>query len=1482
MFVGSNVKELIKKLKYPLLMEESRDIKDKDKKPEKKTLFNRIFRVLLWVTLIIIGLSVLLYILFSIPYIQQKATEFAVGELKKTLNTEISIDQLRFSPFNRVLLKGIYIEDQAKDTMLYAEHLDVGLNLWKFIKSGKLTITSVDLDTFLVNVNRKDRSSDFNFQFIIDAFSSDDTIKSNRTKSSLVVVIEDINLRNGQFNYNVLSDTLTPKLFNTSHISLYNLAANIDLSSIDPDKLDIELNSLSTKEKSGIEIKGIKGHLYSEKSQLWVDGLSLFLPESFLIMSKARYNLSTNKLELTTTDTEISPGDLTSFLPNLKFLTNKISLNINIRGVLPTINIDSLSISYGEDSYLRGRGSLTNYEKYESSGISLFIDSFKVSPSAITSFARLGDSTFVLPSILQNLENIYLKGQVTGQLGKFLLETEIWNRQGAINLLATGKIDTTFRNFNVTGQLWTQNLNLANLFGSNSGLGRLTAQLDLRIMKNEVESLNARVKGNIETLVINNETVKNLPFNAYYNAREMGVSAKADWRIGKIYVDASMNHAKVPDIHINLKVDTLHIDHFYKNEAWINPRLSLVLNGKIKGLDIDNMTGFINMDSLCFHDADSNFRIGNFILEAGKKSQNNKFLNLSSSLLTASISGQYSFMSLADELSVFMYSYFPDVFQQTKRIGLKSKKGLNDFTFKVTVNNTQELGKIFAFPLNIIDPATISGHINTINEKINIVGNIPYIRYGSYDIKSLIAGIENSDSALSTVIKSKILMDKGYYRLALDAIGAENSIHALLKLSSNDTDFKMNGQIETLSRFSRDEVNELVSTLKIYPSDITVEKMVLNLFPAEISAVGSRTEIHHFGIGVNKKRYFGAEGVISESASDSLKAYFDHAQIGDLLEAFDIKNIRGCVHGNIILTDLLNQPKLYTRGFEIADIVIFSDTLGTLNLESRWSEDFGGARLNATMGRLEQTYAEINGTIYTNPDSLDLQIRLDEMPLDWTEPFLTEIFNKVAGTVSTNLMLEGSMRTPKLRGIIGFNNTRLGIGYTNVIYTISDTVRVSPDRIGFDMLKIKDPQGNLGTVTASLTHNNFKDMKYILNMQMNKLMVLNTEHRIDSIFYGKVFASGTTDITGDDNGINMKMQIRNNGNSRLNILLPQHAEASDYKSVVYINVPPEKLKKTFENTEEPFTDKLQPIDMKVALNVTPDIVLGVVINPSTGDEMQVKGNGIVNFNYNTQTKNISIYGDYTLTEGVVRLNLQNIRRLQFAIENGSKLYFLGDPSKTRFDITAFRRVRTELKTLNASFASDNYPSKVDVDCILHIKGTIDKIDVTYDIRLPGSSDDLQARVNSYINTDEQKILQFASLVATGSFYSNVGNNTNFGSTLWTNLASSALSKGLTSLVNSMLGDKWQIGTDISSTDAAFSDMNMSVNVSRKFLNDKLRVKANVGYRNNRRTVSNNNFTGDFYIEYQLNSMWTLRVYSLTNDRFYQQAPTTQGIGIMYY
>jgi hypothetical protein len=322
---------------------------------------------------------------------------------------------------------------------------------------------------------------------------------------------------------------------------------------------------------------------------------------------------------------------------------------------------------------------------------------------------------------------------------------------------------------------------------------------------------------------------------------------------------------------------------------------------------------------------------------------------------------------------------------------------------------------------------------------------------------------------------------------------------------------------------------------------------------------------------------------------------------------------------------------------------------------------------------------------------------------------------------------------------------------------------------------------------------------------------------------------------------------------------------------VYINTPQDQPEKATPTPES----SLLPLKLGMNLELTPSIGLNVLLNPVTGDAMQIKGAGQINFEYDLAADNMTTYGDYVLSDGFVKLKFQNLANLEFRIREGSKLNFAGDPMRTSFDITAYKRVRTSLQGLDETITSS---SKVNVDCILGIKGNIRKMDLTYDISLPDADDDVRSKLKSLIGTDDEKVKNFASLVAAGSFYTQNSANANFEDNMLTSVASGALSGILNATFRNILGDKWEINADVAPQDGSFSDVD--VNVSTRLFDDRLKINTNLGYRTEQ-AATETLLIGDFDLVYELSKLWQLKVYNKTNDRFYKQAATTQGIGIVY-
>ncbi|RYG24006.1 MAG: hypothetical protein EOO01_43780, partial [Chitinophagaceae bacterium] len=85
------------------------------------------------------------------------------------MNTHVTIDRVELSLFNKLLLRGVMVEDQHRDTLLYAGTAKLNITDWFFLKD-RATIKYLSLDDARVKMHRSD--SVWNYRFITDYFDS--------------------------------------------------------------------------------------------------------------------------------------------------------------------------------------------------------------------------------------------------------------------------------------------------------------------------------------------------------------------------------------------------------------------------------------------------------------------------------------------------------------------------------------------------------------------------------------------------------------------------------------------------------------------------------------------------------------------------------------------------------------------------------------------------------------------------------------------------------------------------------------------------------------------------------------------------------------------------------------------------------------------------------------------------------------------------------------------------------------------------------------------------------------------------------------------------------------------------------------------------------------------------------------------------------------------------------------------------------------
>ena len=153
----------------------------------------RILKILGWTVVSIVLLLVLVVVLIQVPAVQNFARKKAVAFLEKKIGTRVEIDHLSISFPKKVVLEGVYFEDQKKDTLLAGQRLAVDISMFKLIDKT-VEINDIELAGIRANIYRTGPDTVFNFQYIVDAFTGPPTNKPKDTTGAFAIDIKHVKL----------------------------------------------------------------------------------------------------------------------------------------------------------------------------------------------------------------------------------------------------------------------------------------------------------------------------------------------------------------------------------------------------------------------------------------------------------------------------------------------------------------------------------------------------------------------------------------------------------------------------------------------------------------------------------------------------------------------------------------------------------------------------------------------------------------------------------------------------------------------------------------------------------------------------------------------------------------------------------------------------------------------------------------------------------------------------------------------------------------------------------------------------------------------------------------------------------------------------------------------------------------------------------------------------------------------------------------
>jgi hypothetical protein len=522
----------------------------------------------------------------------------------------------------------------------------------------------------------------------------------------------------------------------------------------------------------------------------------------------------------------------------------------------------------------------------------------------------------------------------------------------------------------------------------------------------------------------------------------------------------------------------------------------------------------------------------------------------------------------------------------------------------------------------------------------------------------------------------------------------------------------------------------------------------------------------------------------------------------------------------------------------------------------------------------------------TGKDSITLSGDIQGIKLRWLDSYLAGSAYGIDGELGAKIRINGKISNPVLTGTALLKNAKIGITKLNTMYYVSDSIELQKDKIIFKDFTIYDENRETGKINGTIGYDRFSNINPRLTLDFNNFLVLNNARQTDSLFFGQLNINGRLNVSMQNKNSLIQGNLTNGKFNSIMVHIPETVEAQRYGWITFVDDGKEKTAAAKQNLKPKAANDFSfPLKINIMFSVNPSLNMGVILNPATGDIAQVQGAGNIGLTYDLNNPNMNLQGTYTVENGDCSLSLKHITKKTFQVQKGSKLVFRGDPMKTTFDLTAIYRLKASLTSLDPSFGEITTANKIPVNCLLTADGSMEKMQLKYQVLLPNESTEVQQKLDGLLYADDIKIKEIAYLLALGSFMPvSSGAHAASGANIWTSIASSSVTSQLNSLLSGVLSDKWTIGTDLYSSDGSMSRMDVDVNVSTKLFDDRLIVNSTFGYHNKaNRSNQLDNFTGDFDLEYKLSPEGNvlLRFFNATNTLYYQKAKMSQGAGIVY-
>lgn len=627
------------------------------------------------------------------------------------------------------------------------------------------------------------------------------------------------------------------------------------------------------------------------------------------------------------------------------------------------------------------------------------------------------------------------------------------------------------------------------------------------------------------------------------------------------------------------------------------------------------------------------------------------------------------------------------------------------------------------------------------------------------------------------------------------------------------------------------------------------------------------------------------EGGLSSSRTDTLRFTMDNFNMAALTPFMGgVLQAGGNATGHAyVLSPTTGTPAILAN-MKIEDASLGGEKLGTIKIGSMWDEERKGYKA-ICRGQLDSTRTiDFRGFLSPSQKTFNGTLELDRFSIGCFRSPLESVFSDFGGYLSGHVIANGTFGG----GIdihsegLHIDDGKIRIAFTNVLYNVDGGISLTSDGVRFDSVDVRDKDGAKGRVAGGIGWKNFKDFLVDIDLDIDKMRVLDLEENMNPAFYGSISASGKASLEGPFDAILLKADAQTVGNGELHI--PMNASGGMARSDLLVFKAPEPEKKPDLYEEMLLKNKIKEKKVnrfatEISVVAHPGIEAVIEVDKASGNVLKGHGNGKIQLEVQPATGILNLGGNFTVTDGTYHFAALGIAKRDFTIMNGGTVKFAGDVMETDLNIRAMYRTKTSLATLLSDTTST--ASRRWVECGINITDKIKSPRIEFTIDVPDIDPTTAARVESALNTEDKMQKQFLSLLISGGFLpdepSGVVNNSSMLGTTVADIMASQLSSVLQKLdIPIDLGLDYQQNT-------SGADI-FEVAVSTQLFNNRISINGTFGNRQNSAT-SHQDVVGDLDAEIKLTRNGSIRAtaFHRTADQYtnYLDNLKRSGVGLSF-